>query len=172
MQMRHGAQIIVVGTEVAGRLPPGTLDLRPLELGGNCPDDAVCDLILKLEDIVERSFESLGPKVGAGRRIDELSRDTNPVFRPADTSFDDIAHAKLAPHLLLVHRPALVGETRVVRDHKQPANTRQGRDDVLYDSVGKVILLDVPTEIPERQDRDRRRIRQGQNGPEFFARDS
>src|SRR5260370_16679467 len=137
MQMRHGAQIIVVGTEVAGRLPPGTLDLRTLELGGNCPDDAVCDLILKLEDIVERSFESLGPKVGAGRRIDELSRDANPAFGPADTSFDDIAHAKLAPHLLLVHGPVLVGETPVARDHQPPAHTRQPRDHVLYASIRK-----------------------------------
>src|SRR5258708_34570900 len=86
LQMRHGAQIVVVGTEVAGRLPPGTLELRPLELGGDSPDDAVRDLILKLEDIVERSFESLGPKVGAGSGIDGLARYTSPVFRPADTT--------------------------------------------------------------------------------------
>src|SRR6266436_5101369 len=66
MKVRHGAQIVIVGTEVAGRLPPGTLDLRPLELGGDCPDDAGRDLILKLEDIVEPPFESIGPKVGAG----------------------------------------------------------------------------------------------------------
>ncbi|MEH2561920.1 hypothetical protein V1289_001547 [Bradyrhizobium sp. AZCC 2289] len=161
MKVRHGAQIVIVGIEISGRLPRGTLDLRPLELGGDRSDDAGRDLILKLEDIVECSCESIGPKVGAGRRIDELSRDTNPVFGLAYTAFDDIAHAKLAPHLFLVHRPALVGETRVVRDHEQPANARQGRDDLLDNPVGKIILRDVATEIPERQDRDRRGIGQG-----------
>src|SRR6516165_9977176 len=65
MQMRHGAQIVIVGSEAAGRLPPGALNLRPLELGGDRSDDACRDLILKLEDIVEPPFESIGPKVSA-----------------------------------------------------------------------------------------------------------
>jgi len=33
------------------------------------PDDAVRDLILKLEEIVEPSFESIGPKVGTSNRV-------------------------------------------------------------------------------------------------------
>jgi hypothetical protein len=64
MQVRHGAQIVIVGTEVAGRLPPGALDLRSLELGGDRSDDAGRNLILKLEDIVEPAFEPVGTKGG------------------------------------------------------------------------------------------------------------
>jgi hypothetical protein len=40
-----------------------------------------------------------------------------------------------------VHRPALVGEARIARDHKQPAETRQANNDFLNHPVGKVILL-------------------------------
>ena len=58
MEMRHGAQVVVVGTEAANRPALGAFDLRPLKLGGDRPDDAGRDQILKIEDIVELSFES------------------------------------------------------------------------------------------------------------------
>src|SRR5262249_4814734 len=129
MQMRHGAQVGIVGTEAASRLPLCTLDLGPLELRGDRSDDAVRDLILKLEDIVEPSFEPVGPKVRARRRVDELSRYANPVLGLAKTAFDDISHTKLASHLLLINHLALVSETGVAGDYEQPANMRQGGDD-------------------------------------------
>src|SRR5436305_6593207 len=97
MEVRHGTQVIVLCAEAAGRFPPGALDLRSFELGSDRSDDADRDLVLKLENVVKRPFESFGPKVGAGRRIHELARDTNPVFGLAHTAFDDITHAKFAP---------------------------------------------------------------------------
>src|SRR6266516_7973529 len=77
MQVRHGTQVIVVCAEAASRFPPGALDLRSFKLGSDRSDDAGRDLVLKLENVVKRPFESFGPKVGAGRRINELARDTN-----------------------------------------------------------------------------------------------
>ena len=85
--------------------------------------------------------------MGAGRRVDELSCDAYPTFGLTDAAFDDVAHAKFASDLLLVYRPALVGEARVARDHEQPADARQGRDDLFYDAVGKIVLFDVATEV-------------------------
>src|SRR5262249_7735761 len=118
MQVRHGTQIIVVRTKAASRFPPGAFNLRSFELGSDRSDDAGGDLILKLEDVVERPFESLGPKVGAGRRIDELARDANPVFEMAHAALSDVAYAELAPDPLFIDRLAFIGKARVARDHE------------------------------------------------------
>src|SRR4030081_3649368 len=144
MQIRHGAQIVIVGAEIAGRLSPRALDLRALELGGNCADDAGCDLVLQLEDVVEPSFKSLSPKMGASCSIHELSRDAHPALYLAHATFDDVPHTKLAADLLFVHRLAFVSKTRVASDHEQPADARQGGDDIFHDAVGKIILLASP----------------------------
>src|SRR3954454_12593472 len=80
MQIRHGAQIMIVGAEVTGWFSSRALDLRAFELRSYGADDAGCDLVLQLEDIVERSFKSLGPKMGARLSVAELSGDANPVL--------------------------------------------------------------------------------------------
>jgi len=54
--------------------------------------------------------------IGAGRSIDELTGDADAGAGLANTTFKNVAHAKLAPDLLHVNRPALVSKTRVSRD--------------------------------------------------------
>jgi hypothetical protein len=44
--------------------------------------------------------EPIGPKLRTGQRIDELCRDTNPAFGPADAALGDGAHAELGPLVL------------------------------------------------------------------------
>jgi hypothetical protein len=145
MEVRHAAQIVVVGVEAFGWLALRALDLGPLELRRNRADDGLGDLILQLENIVERAFEALGPQMRPGGRIDQLPGDAHLVRRLAHAAFQHIAHAELAADLLHVDRAALVGEARITCDHEQPANARQGRDDVLHHAVGEVLLLDVAT---------------------------
>src|SRR6516225_8496630 len=61
MEVRHAAQIVVVGVEAFGWLALRALDLGPLELRRDRADDGLGDLILQLENIVERAFKALGP---------------------------------------------------------------------------------------------------------------
>ena len=68
MQVRHAAQIVVVGIEAFGRLALGALDLRALQLRRDRADDARGHLILQFEDVVERAFETVRPDMRAGRR--------------------------------------------------------------------------------------------------------
>ena len=74
MQVRHAAQIIVVGVEIFRRLALGALDLGALELRRDRADDARGDLVLQLEDIVEAAFEALRPQMRPGGRIDRAGR--------------------------------------------------------------------------------------------------
>ena len=79
------------------------------------------------------AVEAVGPEMRAGRRIDELAGDPHPLARLAHAAFEHVAHAQLAPDLLHVDRPALVGEAGVARDHEQPAHARERGDDLLDD---------------------------------------
>ena len=63
MEVRHAAQIVVVGVEAFGWLALRALDLGPLKLRRDRPDDGLGDLILQLENIVERAFKALGPEM-------------------------------------------------------------------------------------------------------------
>src|SRR3546814_14332815 len=98
------AQVIVVGVEAFRLLALSPFDLGTFELRRDRADDACGHLILQVEDIVEGAFESLGPDMGAGRRIDELSGDTYALFRFAQAALQHVAHAELAPHLLQIGR--------------------------------------------------------------------
>ena len=100
--------------------------------------------------------------MAAGRCIDELSGNAHAVRRLADAAFQHVAHAQFAADLLHIDRPALVGEARIARDDEQPADARQGRDDVLDDAVGEIVLLGVAAQIHERQDGDRGPVRKGE----------
>ena len=124
MEVRHAAQIIVVGVQAFGWLALRALDLGPLELRRNRADDRLGDLILQLEDIVEGAFEALGPQMRPGGRIDQLPGDPHPVRRLAHAAFQHIAHAELTADLFHVDSAALVGEARIACDHEQPANAR------------------------------------------------
>src|SRR5262249_15039376 len=66
------AQIEVVSGEVRGRLAAGALDLGLTQLWFDRAGDAGRDLILQLEDVVERAVEAVGPDVSAGCRVDQL----------------------------------------------------------------------------------------------------
>jgi hypothetical protein len=69
-------------------------------------------------------------------------------------AFEHIAHAQFARHLLHIDRTPFVGEARITRDDKQPADARQRRDDLLDHTVGEIFLFRVATHILKRQHRD------------------
>src|SRR5262245_20157973 len=79
MQVRHSAQIIVVGVETFGWLALRASDLRSLQLRSDRADDALGDLILQIEDVIERAIETVCPEMRPGRCVDELPRDQPPA---------------------------------------------------------------------------------------------
>src|SRR5690606_20870237 len=116
VEARHSAQEIVVGVEVLRRLSLRALDLRALELLDDRADDALGDPILQLEHVAESALITLGPKMPARLRVDELARDADAVGSFADAAFEQIAHAELATDLLHVAWPAPIAEARIAGD--------------------------------------------------------
>ena len=162
---RQRAEIKVIGVQAVRPLPPRALDLCFAQ--GRLDDTYNADrqLVLDGEDIVERAVVMVGPDVGAGSGVDQLSRDANAVPGFPDAAFEGVAHAQLAADLLQVHRLAPVGEARVAGDYEDPFDPGQPGDDVFDHAVGEVVLLWIAAEIGERQHRDRRLVWEGQAGP-------
>src|SRR5262249_13600254 len=107
MEVRHSAQVIIIGIETLGGLALRTRDLGLFELRREGANHARRDLVLQVENIVERAFETVGPEVGAGRRVDELAGDAYTLRGSANAALEHIAHPELTADLLDVHAAAL-----------------------------------------------------------------
>src|SRR5258708_32858510 len=95
------------------------------------------DLVLDREDIGEIAVVTLGPDVVAGFGLDQLRGDADAVAGFTQAAFEHVAHAKLAPDLLHVHRVTLVSEARVAGDDEQRGVARQRGNDVFGDPVSE-----------------------------------
>src|SRR5262245_49394557 len=110
MEVGHAAQVIIVGVEAVSRFVLGARYLRALQPRRDGAHDARCDLILQIEDIRERAFKTVRPKVNPGRCIDELTGNAHAIGGLAHAAFQHIANAELTARLLHVDSTALVGE--------------------------------------------------------------
>src|SRR5262249_8283776 len=104
----------------------------------------------------------VGPNMGAVRCVDQLSGYAHPVAGFAEASLEHVTHAKLAPDLTQIRRPAFVSKARIARDDEEPRQSRDRRNDLLDDTVDKIFLIRTASNIGEGQDRDRRLVGQCQ----------
>ena len=145
--MWHRAEQIVVGIEIGRRLASRPFQLGFLQARLQRTDDALGNPVLQLENIIERAVEFVGPEMGARRDIDQLAGDADAVAGLAHAAFEDVAHAQFVRDLLNIHRPALVDEARIARDHEQFLEPRQRGNDVLNYAVGEIFLLGIDAQL-------------------------
>src|SRR5260221_6590525 len=107
---RNSAQEEIVGIDALGWLPSCTLDFSVSKSRLNGAKNACGNAVLKIEDIFQRTIESLGPNVSASGGVDQLGRDSNAVFGLTHAAFKQISHAKLAADLLHVDCFSLVNK--------------------------------------------------------------
>ena len=87
------AQKEIVGIEVDGALFDQAVLLIDAEIELERRDDLLREFVLDGEDVVKIAIEAFGPDMAAGRRIDQLRVDPDPIGRPAHASFEHIANA-------------------------------------------------------------------------------
>src|SRR3972149_10863116 len=143
----HAPDKTLPGIQALWRLAFQAVVLRRVDVGLDTADHAAGDLVLDREHVVERPIVALRPQVIAGRRLDELPGDPDPVAALSDAAFEDVPNPELASDLADIHVPALVGEARVARDHEQPSQPREAGEDVLGGPVGEVPLLGVAAQV-------------------------
>ena len=96
--------------------------------------------------------------VCAAERIDKLRRHTDAGSRLANTALKHVTDAQFPADLLHVHGSALVDEARVARDHEEPAQPGQRRDNVLGHAIAEVLLLRIAAHVDEGEDGDGRLV--------------
>ncbi len=155
---RGGAKIEVVGRQIGGGALGRTRGFGSLQGGFDDARDARRDPVLQIENIVERTLETIGPQLRAGDGIDQVTADPEPIAAFAHRAFEQISHAELAADLLHIHGLALVGKARIASENDEPADAAEGGDDLLDHAVGEIFLLRVTRQIGERQHRQRRLV--------------
>src|SRR5205814_8555659 len=120
VELGESAEVEVIGVETFGRLAAGARDLGEAEARLDCADDVRCDLVLKLENIIESAVESVGPDMRAGRGIDQLACNSHPIRGLPHASFEHVTHAQLARRLSHVDRLPLISQASLPRDEEKP----------------------------------------------------
>jgi hypothetical protein len=85
------------------------------------------DLVLEVENVLERAVVFLGPEMRTALGFEELRRDADAVAGPPHSALDYIAHAELAPDLTDVDRLALVGESSNCGRSRTASGSARGR---------------------------------------------
>ena len=88
------AQEAVVGFQIVGALGGDALPIAGVEIERERGDDLRRHVVLHGEDVGQVAVEPLGPEVAAGRRVDELGGDPDPIARLAHAALEHIAHAE------------------------------------------------------------------------------
>ena len=60
-------------------------------------------MILKIENVLDRAIETVGPKVRSGSGLDELRGDAQAAARLAHAPLEDVSNPELAPCLPHIH---------------------------------------------------------------------
>ena len=155
LQCRPGAQHVIIGFEIFGRLceHPILFDLRHANRQDS--DDLSDNLVLQRKHVRQRLVEACRPKHSSLPCVDELRDDPHTVAGLADAAFDQIADGETAADLLRACGLSLVGEDSVPRHHGQRGEPTQRVDDVLRQSIREILTSRIVALVQERENGDR-----------------
>jgi len=109
-EMPQTSLIGAPGVEAARWLAQGAVQLGVANRWGNGDRHRLGEFVLYRENVSEIAVVALGPDMFAGLGFDHLRGDANAIAELAQTPFEHIAHAELAPDLLHIDGAALVSE--------------------------------------------------------------
>src|SRR6186713_3291551 len=89
------------------------------DAGLDSANDALGEFLLNDEDVIHGSVVLLSPEMACRGAVDQLAGDLDTASEASNAAFDHVTHAKLAPHLTYIGRPALVSEAGITRDDEQ-----------------------------------------------------
>ena len=155
VQELPSSQIISIGFNTLGRyLADGLLLLRQ-QLDLQLVNDRMSNLILDGEDVGEIPIVTLGPDVATISPIDELRGDADPRASLSNAALQDELDRKILADLLHARGFPLVAKGSVVRDHEETRNLRQVGNEILGDTVAKILLLRISTHVAEGEHNNR-----------------
>ena len=115
------------------------------------------ETFLDREDILDGAVVGVRPQMIVRARVDELSRDPQPVSSSTHAALQDVSHPQLAGDRLHVLGRALERHGRRAGDDAQGAHLRQIGRHFVGETVREVLVLGVRAQVREGQHRDRLR---------------
>src|SRR5262245_29685913 len=107
---------------------------------GKDRNDRAHDVVLDRKNVLERAVVVLGPSMGPGGNVDQLSRDANAISGLARAAFQQIADAQFAPDPAHVYCSTLVLKARITSDDEQLGEAGELCDDVFDNAVNDIFL--------------------------------
>src|SRR6516225_8395762 len=104
----YPAQKVLIRTKTFCRLPLDPLDFRLFQRRRDRPHDTCGHLVLKIEDVLEPSIETVRPEMRRCCGVYQLCSDAHPICRLSDAAFEQVAHAELPTDLPDVDNPPFV----------------------------------------------------------------
>src|SRR5215469_9775631 len=117
-------------------------------------EDACCNAVLKLEQLVSRSLEPLRPDRAVANQVHQLAADSQPRFPSLHAAIQNVTNVKFTGDLTQIFSTIAITQCRTAGNHVQPATTRQFRDDLVGNAVSKVPILVASTDSLEWQHRN------------------
>ena len=132
-------QVQVVRSQILCRPPRAGRRSAIADLRFQLLDDALRNLFLRLDPIVQAHIDDLGPHIAAARAVDELRADADPVSRLPYAAIDDERTA---------------GFSGVRRENPQVRKTREMIDDLVPQAFAEVVEILRCAQVGERYDHD------------------
>ncbi len=150
---------VVVGGEAVRVFRGKARDLRLGEFAAQAPErsgDGARDVVANGEDALDLPVIAFGPEFAPGQGIDQLRRYAQVLIGALDASIDNVMNTQIFAHLPDVRRLALVGKACRARHDQKLGNLRQAVDQLLGNSIGKILLVVGGAQIVEWQNGERR----------------
>ena len=125
--------------------------LGPRNLWLDRDANAFGDLILEAEDVRDTAVIALSKQVMTRCGLDQLDGDSNLLACTASAALDEIGSTKILADLRNVLWLVLVSESRIARDHGEPAPVGQRSNDVLGQSIDEIVFGRVLRHVVEGQ---------------------
>ncbi len=145
---------VVVGGEAVRVLPGKARDLGLSQFAAqppDCSDDGPRDVVTNCENALYLPVIAVGPELASRTCINQLRGHAHVTIGALHAALDDVTDVEILAHLPAVGRLVLVGEGGIARHDYQLGKLGQSRDQLLGNSVGKVLLIVRGTHVVEGQ---------------------
>src|SRR6185312_16105610 len=155
---------VIVGSEAVRVFPSQALDLGLSQFAGQTPegsDDGSRDLVTNGEYALDLPVIAVGPELAPGSCIDQLRPYPHAFIGALYAAVDDVTNVEVLAHLPDVRGLVLVCDGGTARHDDQVGKLGQPGDELLANSIGKILLVVRGTHVVKGQHRDGRVVGEG-----------
>lgn len=147
-------QHTIEGRQALGGFSPNPVGTQFIQTSDQRRHHGFGDFVLHSEDILEFAVVAFGPDVVARRCLHKLDTDAYPLTCFANAALNHIRDTQFSTDHGHVNGLVLEGERGISGDNEQASKAAETSNDVLGNSIRKVLLFHISRHVDEGQDGD------------------